>query len=173
MEAAWDLLECIPTRMDSVDASLQDKADALEGHLFATEVLGGYGLAPPLTRYLEMGGGAEGFGRDLPRYTAFAKGLVDQMCSVAMERAGLIVVGIDPAAVSGGKLNMSRLFRRGVSKLPGAGGGGGRGGEGVSGSGGGLNDAGREGIVKLHKDVSRLQANAWQVVWSAMKYVDE
>lgn len=173
MEAAWDLLECIPARMDSVDASLQDKADALEGHLYATEVLGGYGLAPPLTRYLEMGGGAEGFGRDLPRYTAFAKELVDQMCAVAMERAGLIDVGANPAVVSGGKLSVGRLFRRGVAKLPGAGGGGGRGGERVGGSGGGLNDAGREGIVNLHKDVSRLQANAWQVILSAVEYVDE
>lgn len=39
MEAAWDLLECVPTRQDSVDASLQDRVDALEGHLYATQVL--------------------------------------------------------------------------------------------------------------------------------------
>ena len=39
LEAAWDLLECVPTRQASVDASLQDRVDALEGHLYATQVL--------------------------------------------------------------------------------------------------------------------------------------
>lgn len=152
MEAAWDLLECIPARLDSVDASLQDRADALEGHLYATEVLSGYGMAPPLSRYLEMGGGPEGCGRDLPKYTSFARGLVDQMCAVAMERAGLSVGG---ALAIEGKLSVGRLFRRGAMTAAASG---------AAANAGGLDVTSREGIVKLHKDVSRLQTNAWKVM---------
>lgn len=39
MEAAWELLECVPTRQEDVDGSLQDRVDALEGHLYSTQVL--------------------------------------------------------------------------------------------------------------------------------------
>lgn len=41
MEAAWELLESVPTRSDDVDASLQDRVDALERHLYSTQVLDG------------------------------------------------------------------------------------------------------------------------------------
>lgn len=145
------MLECIPSRREDVDASLQDRADALEGHLYATEVLHGYGLAPPLHRYLERGGGAEGFGRDVPKYAAFARELVDQMCAVVMERAGLVSAG---ATTGGGKLGVRRLLRRGGAMSR-------AGGEGENGVV--LNRASREGIVKLHEDVSRLQVHAFKV----------
>lgn len=39
LEAAWELLECMPSRREDVDALLQDRVDALEGHLYATQVL--------------------------------------------------------------------------------------------------------------------------------------
>eukprot|EP00752_Nemacystus_decipiens_P018330 g16445.t1 len=161
LEAAWDLLECVPTRQESVDASLQDRVDALEGHLYATQVLQTYGLAPPLTRYLEMGGGAEGTsGRDVERYTSFAKGLVDQMCAVAMERAGM--GWTSPAGGVGNSgglpaLGVGRIWRRGTRMVGAGAGAGGRGGGRIE-----LDGASREEITRLHKDVSRLQSNAWQ-----------
>ncbi|CAM9252402.1 unnamed protein product [Scytosiphon promiscuus] len=158
MEAAWELLECVPTRQDDVDGSLQDRADALEGHLYSTQVLRTYGLAPPLTRYLEMGGGAEGTAdRDAERYNAFARRLVDQMCAVAMDRAGM---GWADHNNSGGdgksRRGVGRIWRRGTEMVGARGGGVGSGGR------GGLNAVGRQEITRLHKDVSRLQSNAWQ-----------
>ncbi|CAM9902098.1 unnamed protein product, partial [Ectocarpus sp. 4 AP-2014] len=155
MEAAWNLLECVPTRQPNVDASLQDRVDALEGHLYATQVLQTYGLALPLTRYLEMGGGAEGTtGRDAERYNAFARGLVDQMCAVTMDRAGMGSTDHSSGG-GGGSSKVGRILQRGAKIV----GGGGRraGGGGVV-----LDGVGREAILRLHKDVSRLQSNAWQ-----------
>ncbi|CAM9861553.1 unnamed protein product [Pylaiella littoralis] len=159
MEAAWDLLECVPARQPNVDASLQDRADALEGHLYATQVLQTYGLAPPLTRYLDMGGGAEGSpSRDVERYNAFARGLVDQMCAVAMDRAGMRLGNQNGGGGGGGvsRLGVGQMWHRGA-KMVGVGGGGGGGG-----SGGMLDGASKAEITRLHKDVSRLQSNAWQ-----------
>lgn len=98
----------------------------------------------------------------LPRYTAFAKGLVDQMCAVAMERAGM--GWTSPGGGGGGGsglpgLGVGRIWRRGT-RIVGA--GGAREGSGAGG-GAGLDEASRDEITRLHKDVSLLQGHAWQV----------
>lgn len=140
--------------------------------------VGRYGLAPPLTRYLEMGGGAEGTpGRDEKKYKAFARRVVDQMCAVAMERAGLgwdtrggdsgdvtgVGVGVGVASVGRKRAAVRRIWRRGKQLI-------GVGGEKpleAGREGGGcvvLDEDAKEGISRLHRDVLQLQKNAWQVL---------
>lgn len=79
------------------------------------------------------------------------------MCAVAMDRAGMGWVDHNDTGGGGGggksRLGVRRIWRRGT-EMAGAGAAGGR---------AGLDAVSREEITRLHKDVARLQSNAWQV----------
>lgn len=79
------------------------------------------------------------------------------MCAVTMDRAGMGSTDHSSGGGGGGgSSKVGRIWQRGAKMV----GGGGRraGGGGVV-----LDGVGREAILRLHKDVSRLQSNAWQV----------
>ena len=84
------------------------------------------------------------------------------MCAVAMDRADLNKNGgRGRGGVRG--LGATGIWRRGA-KMVGSAGGVAIGGGGERGGGaGGLEDSSRKMITQLHKDVTKLQWNAWQV----------
>lgn len=93
----------------------------------------------------------------------FVREIVDQMCAVVMERAGLIGEGLFGGGVgdSGGG-GVRGMLRRSGKLIRRVGGVSGRSGRRKAGNLA-TDSASRECIIQLHKDVARLQNNTWQV----------